>query len=167
VKNLVTTAGTVDPGRVGGVGTLTLAGTAASTLAGATFQVDLSSAGTSDLLQNNASTLTLTGASLQVSATSTPTSGRTFTIINSPGGISGTFTALADGAVFTASNGRVYVIHYTATAVTLTVLAAPGPSLIAAGTDVGGPPEVHAYNADGSSRFTFSAYAPPSSAACA
>jgi autotransporter-associated beta strand protein len=120
VKNIIATGGTADPGTVGGIGTLTLAGTTASTLAGAAFQVDLGSAGTSDLLQNNANTLTLTGASLQVSATSTSTAGQTFTIINSAGGLSGTFTGLADGTVVTGSNGRTYVIHYTATTVTLT-----------------------------------------------
>ena len=80
----------------------------------------MSNAGISDLLQNNASTLSLTSASCGVSAASTSNFNQTFTVVNSPGGFGGTiFTGLPDRTVFSAVNGRSYLISYTGTAVTL------------------------------------------------
>lgn len=138
----------------GATGAVTLTGASgASTLNGATLLVDLTNTPSSDLLQNNANTLTLTGASLQVSAASTSSGGQVFTIISSPGGISGTFNGLADGSTFTAANGRVYRISYSATSVTLTL---PSPTVTA-------NPSSRTINAGGTATFTAAATDPNSS----
>jgi autotransporter-associated beta strand protein len=121
INTLAAIGGTVSPG-VGGIGTLTLTGgLGGSTLGGATLVVDLSSTGSPDLLQNNANSLTLTGAALQVSATSTSAIGQTFTVLNSGGGLGGTtFSGKPDGTVFVGGNQHNYVIHYVGGSVTLT-----------------------------------------------
>lgn len=134
------------------VGTITLTGIGGgSTLNGSTFAVDLSSAPLSDLLQNSNSALTLTGATLLVSATSTSSAGQVFTIVSSPGGISGTFNGLANGSVFLAANGRTYRINYTATSVTLTDAALAAAPIITAN------PGSRTITAGGSATFTAAA----------
>src|SRR5204863_2843622 len=105
----------------GAIGTLTTtAGAFASTLSGATFQVDLSNPAAADQLAlGSGAAVNLTGATLSVNVLATAV-GNVYTIVSSPsGGVSGTFSSLAQGATLTAA-GRTFQVHYTSTAVTLT-----------------------------------------------
>jgi autotransporter-associated beta strand protein len=123
VKSIGATGGTINPGRVGTVGTLTTAaGAFASTLNGATYQADIDGATADLLVIGTGATIDLTGATLSLNVVSSAT-GDTYTIVSSPsGGISGTFVGLPDNAPLTI-DGRAFHITYTADAVTLTDVA--------------------------------------------
>jgi autotransporter-associated beta strand protein len=99
-------AGTVNPGSIGGIGTLS---TGATTIAG-TYACDLN-ATTSDVLAVTG-TLNLTGSTLAVNALATPVA-TTYTIATSTNGVSGSFTGLPEGATLTIS-GVSYTISYAA-----------------------------------------------------
>ena len=62
--------------------------------------------------------MTCTGTTLTVASIANAVVGKTYTIV-SAGTVSGTFSGLANGAVFTQA-GRKFLITYTTTAVTLT-----------------------------------------------
>ena len=115
-------SGKLNPGGAGVAGILTTGTGGATTLAGQTFQVDLSDKALSDqLVIGNTSTISLTGATLSGNFLS-GSAGSVYTIISSPsGGISGTFTGLADGANVTLG-GRQLKINYTPNSVKLTDL---------------------------------------------
>lgn len=120
-----------------GTGTVILSGSGGnSSLGGATYLVDLTIAPASDLLQNNAGTLTLTNTTLKVSSTSTSNIGQQFTIVTSNGGISGTFNNLPNNKVFVGENGRTYQIKYTTTTVTLLDIVDTTPPTATVTTDV-------------------------------
>jgi len=125
LKTITATSGSVNPGAVGSDGMLTLAGgSQATALSGATLAVDLDQQSVCDqLVVGNGSTLNLNGAKLSVNVLgTTATPGSVYTIVSSAtGGISGTFTGLANNATLTAG-GRTYRINYSAKAVTLTEL---------------------------------------------
>jgi len=125
LKTITATSGSVNPGGVGSDGILTLAGgSQATALSGATLAVDLDQQSVADqLVVGNGSTLNLNGANLSINVLgTTATPGNVYTIVSSAtGGISGTFTGLANNATLTAG-GRTYRINYSAKAVTLTEL---------------------------------------------
>jgi autotransporter-associated beta strand protein len=140
VKSITASSGgTIDPATAGTTGTLTTAASSSSTLSG-TFQVDLddTKTPTSDQLAiGNSGTITL-GGTLSVNVVNSAV-GNVFTIVSSTsGGISGTFTGLADKGTFTATdtNGQTHTfqIHYTSTAVTLTDAQAPSFASATGGT---------------------------------
>ena len=76
--------------------------------------------------------VTLGNATLNVGLGFAPGAGTSFTIVQTSGSVSGTFLGLTDGAQITAG-GKTFVIHYTATTVTLTVTT-PGPTPTATAT---------------------------------
>jgi hypothetical protein len=118
----------ISPGGFGSTGTLTTApGAFASKLMGTSFQVDVDNptvfnpTGSDQLVIGNSATVDLTGATLSLNVLNS-TGENVYTIVSSAsGGISGTFTGLADNTTFQLS-GRTLRIHYTPTAVTLTDL---------------------------------------------
>jgi hypothetical protein len=123
VKSITTSGGTLSPGGAAAVGTLsTAAGASASTFAGATLRVDVNAGAVSDrLVVGNGATVNLAGATLSVNVLGA-TTGNVYTLVSSgTGGISGTFSGLANGATFVTA-GRTFQVGYTANAVTLTVV---------------------------------------------
>jgi autotransporter-associated beta strand protein len=123
LKTITATSGTVNPGGVASDGILSLAGgSQATALSGGTLAVDLDQGSVSDqLVVGNGSTLNLNGATLSVNVLGSAP-GNVYTIVSSAtGGISGTFTGLANNATFSAG-GRTYRINYSSKAVTLTEL---------------------------------------------
>src|SRR5262249_35122607 len=88
-------------------------------LTGGGLVATLASTSAFSQLQNSAGALTLSGASLEVAASSTSTSGQTFTIVSSPS-LSGTFTGLpTSGSTFNGANGRNYIVTYNSPTVPL------------------------------------------------
>jgi autotransporter-associated beta strand protein len=123
LKTITATSGVVNPGGVASDGILTLAGGSQATAlsgAGLTMAVDKQSV-SSQLVVGDGSTLDLNGATLSVTVLGSSV-GSVYTIVSSAtGGISGTFSGLADNATFSAG-GHTYRIIYSADAVTLTEL---------------------------------------------
>ena len=73
---------------------------------------------------NATGTVALGGATLNLSGTHTPVSGNSFTIVQTTGGVSGTFNGLSDGdAAFL--NGKPLEVDYQANSVVLTFDATP------------------------------------------
>ena len=128
VRSINATGGIVSPG-AGGVGTIgtltTAAGAFATTLNGATFQVNVNTPAVSDMLVvGNGATLNLTGGNLSVNVLGSAAS-NVYTIISSAsGGISGKFNSLINGAIIPAG-GRMFRIDYSLNQVTLTDVQAP------------------------------------------
>lgn len=123
----VQSAGNITPRD--GTTTATLRTGTVTFVAGAKFNVQLdgTTAGTQYDQLSATGTVALGGATLNVATGFSPAVGNIFTIVQTTGGVSGTFQGLAEGAQFTAG-GRTFVIHYTATAVTLTAAASPTPT---------------------------------------
>jgi autotransporter-associated beta strand protein len=121
VKIVSLNSGAVDAGTAGTIGILTTAaGAFASTMSGGTYRVDISSPAASDQLVVGAgATLSLSGSSLTVNVLSSAFNNVYTIITSSTGGISGTFTGLANNATFTAGS-RSLRINYSGNAVTLT-----------------------------------------------
>ncbi|SNT18069.1 MULTISPECIES: autotransporter-associated beta strand repeat-containing protein, partial [unclassified Azospirillum] len=110
----VNSGGTLSPGNSPGIITASNAVTLSS---GSTFAVEIAGAGTTagtdyDQLQASGS-VDITGATLSLSITGTPTANTTYRIIDkaSSGTITGTFAGLAEGDTFT-SGGGTFTITY-------------------------------------------------------
>ena len=120
--------GTVNPGFATFPGILN--GGSASFIGGGNFSVHLNGttpgSGYSKLFLTGTANLHVLffSPSLTVSLGFTPAVGTSFTILEALGGINGTFTGLADGAVF-AVGSTEFQIHYTSTTVVLTRVALP------------------------------------------
>jgi autotransporter-associated beta strand protein len=115
----LTTSGIVSPG-VGGPGILTTGN--ATFNAGSAFSVNLNgtTAGSGYDQLNVSGTVSLTGSpTLTLNLGFTPTTGHSFTIIQSTAGISGTFNGLPNGATLSAG-GRILTITYGPNTVVLT-----------------------------------------------
>jgi fibronectin-binding autotransporter adhesin len=119
--------GTIAPG-LSGVSIGTLLAKTTTMHASSIYSVDLSGASSADLLSAAGQTVTCAGT-LTVASNASPAVGNAYTII-SAGTVSGTFSGLANNAVF-AQGGRLYRITYTATTVTVTDVA---PVVSARGT---------------------------------
>jgi autotransporter-associated beta strand protein len=147
--------GTIDPGSpVTGTGIINAKGNVTFTGA-TTFTEDITVSGgnVTGFDQLNAtgtnSTVTLGGAQLVVNASALPTSGKSVTIINATGGVSGTFAGLptsGDTITVPISGGGLasFVITYNANSVVLTAinsttttLSAPSPASSAPNTSPG------------------------------
>ncbi|WP_227255065.1 beta strand repeat-containing protein [Frigoriglobus tundricola] len=130
VKSVTATGGTLAPTTGGTVSTFSTAtGANATSLNGATFQVDLTAQTSDQLVLGTNATLNLTGATLALNATGA-TLGSEYQIVTSPtGGLSGTFNGLANGATLTVA-GQTFQISYTANAVTLTKVGATTPTTL-------------------------------------
>ena len=123
VQSITATGGDVSPGAggVGAIGTLTTtAGAFASTVNGATCQVDVNTPAASDLLVvGSGATLNLAGGSLSVNVLGSAANNVYTIISSSSGGISGTFNGLVNNTVFSAG-GHIFRINYAPNQVTLT-----------------------------------------------
>jgi autotransporter-associated beta strand protein len=121
----ITNAGTISPGtpKLGEPGTTTgiLSSGTATFNTGSTFSVKLNgtTAGTDYDRLNSSGTVSLTGATLNVTAGFAAAVGNTFTIITSSGPLIGTFNGLPDGSSFNA-NGQTFRANYTSNSVLLT-----------------------------------------------
>ncbi|HEV8268744.1 MAG TPA: autotransporter-associated beta strand repeat-containing protein, partial [Thermoanaerobaculia bacterium] len=121
VRNITANAGgIVSPGASPGI---LSAGPTVVLNAGSTFEVELygTTPGTLYDQLNVTSTVTL-GATLSVTLGFTPMVGNTFTIIQAATSVTGTFAGLPEGATFCVDTATLQ-IHYTATSVTLSVIA--------------------------------------------
>jgi len=109
------------------------------------------------------------GSTLAVTLNFAPTIGDVFTILNSTGGVSGTFAGMPDGSSFIVS-GTGFRINYSANQVTLTVVAVPTiTSVASAAATLGAAVSDTATIAAGSAptgAVTFTLY-DPSDATCA
>ncbi len=121
VNGTTTVSGTgiLAPGAVTGnaIGTLN---TAAVTVTGGTYAVDLDGTLSSSDKINATGTVSLGAgvAALTIANATNSSAGKIYTIV-SAANVTGTFSGMANGAIFTQA-GRNFLITYTATAVTLT-----------------------------------------------
>ena len=128
ISNVVTvnSGGTLSPGNSAGIlntGDLTLDG-------GGTLGVEINgtTVGTQYDQVNVTGTVNLAGSpTLNVNVGFASAAGNTFTIIQSTGAITGTFSGLPEGGTFTVG-GRTFRINYTATTVVLTDDTPPTPT---------------------------------------
>jgi autotransporter-associated beta strand protein len=124
VGPIATQGATIAPGDPGQTGVLTAAG-AVALVSQSTFAVDLNgaTAGTGyDQLVVSSGGISLTGAALKTSLGYKPTVGDVLTIISSPGGVTGTFSGLANGSIVTIGS-QPFQINYTSNTVTLTAVS--------------------------------------------
>jgi autotransporter-associated beta strand protein len=126
VKNITASGSTISPGVGVGTAALTTSGSGPidSTFNRATFVADVNGAA-GDRYTNSAGKVALTGATLSVNTLSSGTIGQTYTLISSPGGITGVFANAPVSGVTYAFGSFFYTVTYTGTSVVLTCANAP------------------------------------------
>ena len=113
--------GIIAPGAATGVSIGTLNTAAVTYVSGSTYSVDLNGTGPTADRITSSGTVALASATLTVASNANPAVGTVYTIV-SGSSITGTFSGLANNAVF-AQAGRLFRVVYTTTAVTLTDVA--------------------------------------------
>lgn len=132
---LTSVLGSIAPGTIGGIGTLTIAGNVVLS-SGTQTSIDLGANGVSDLLRvipNGTSTGTINlGGVLGLNPIVRPIFGNTYTVVQADGGRTGTFNAVS-----AVSAGVLFpVVTYTANAVNVRIDARPYATFVNAASPV-------------------------------
>lgn len=132
---LTSVLGSIAPGTIGGIGTLTIAGNLVMS-SGTQTSIDLGANGVSDLLRttaNGTSTGLITlGGVLGLNPIVRPTFGNTYTVVQAAGGRTGTFAAVS-----AVSAGVLFpVVTYTANTVNVRIDARPYSTFVNAASPV-------------------------------
>ncbi len=137
-----------------------------SLVAGSKLDIDLNGRvpGVSFDRLNVNGTVDLGGATLVLDANFKAEAGDHFIIIDNDGtdAVQGTFAGLAEGSTITTADGQKFRITYhggDGNDVVLTALTSPANRIIVVGAGAGAGPHVIVFNADGSIRFSFFAFA--------